>query len=858
MAVFAFFLFLLSYTPFHFRRSIGSTTASATIYNRRTLHQPFFPLTFSSFAPTQPPSSSFPKYPTSSSSSSSSHHRLRPFFPLPPFPPPPPHPFPATITTLPTFPANISSLGSYSSGHSSPRFVPAVASPLLALALLGLSFVLFLRLRRRCRRAGADKDARFGSLGFFPSDAAAPDGRKLSASPSSAAAAATPGPSSSEFLYLGTLVSSRVRENESSAAQLADGGGSPYRKLGSPELHPLPPLPRQFRSADAGRSSFSGFYSPKNSPGSKGSAAGLASSSKEAALGVEETCWSRSSTLSTPSYVSSNAASSPSRSSPTTSSLPPSLLRLSTSSPPKARPRSHSPPSSPPGADCDRKVGTLQSFGENLRSPTKIGDFAKGSIAVELNPPRPPPTGFQKDQNVKIPAFQLPVLLPPRNSVVWNSSITSKYSDAAEKHENNPRPKLKPLHWEKVRASSNRKMVWDQHNSGSFQLNEEMIETLTGGNTSMAPKEMTGGLLYPSSNQESCILDPKKSQNIAIMLKALHVSEEEVCEALLEGNADSLGNEVLEALKKMVPSKEEERNLKEHKDDSPYILGPAESFLKAVLLIPFAFKRVDAMLYIANFDSEVNHLRNLFGTLQAACEELRSNRMFHKLLEAVLKTGNRMNVGTRHGEADAFKLDALLKLVDVRGTDGKTTLLHFVVQAISRAEGSHLFALNPSSIKTPSNAASDLECCRLGIHVVSRLGIELSNVKKAAAMDCDMVSSCVMRLGGEIGKIHDVLQLYDSFSKEDGHNFHDAIIGFLRKAEGAILDIQSRESFVLSMVKETTEFFHGDSAKEEDHPFRIFVVISDFLAVLDQVCREVEKINEHDIIIMARYLPVGQ
>ncbi|RWW71417.1 hypothetical protein BHE74_00020840 [Ensete ventricosum] len=670
MAVFAFFLFLLSYTPpLHFRRSIGSATASATIYNRRTLHQPFFPLTLSSFAPTQPPSSSFPKHPTSSSSSSS-HHSLRPFFPLYPFPPPPPRPFPATTTTaLPTFPANISSLVSNPSGHASPRFVPAVASPLLPLALLGLSFVLFLCLCRRCRRAGADKDARSGSLGFFPSHAAAPDGEKLSATSSFAAAAATPGPSISEFLYLGTLVTSRVRETESSA--------SPYRKLGSPKLHPLPPLPRQFRSADASRSSSSGFYSPKNSQGAKGSAAGMASRSKEATLGVLERCGSRSSTLSTPSYLSSNVASSPSPSSPTTSSLPPSLLRLSTSSPPKARPRPHSPPSSPPGADCDRRVGTLRSSGQNLRSPNKIGDFAKGSIAVELNPPLPPPpTGFQEDQNVKMPAFQPPVLLPPRDSVVWNSSITSKYANAAEKHENNPRPKSEPLHWDKVRASSDRKMVWDQHNSGSFQLKEEMIETLFGGNTSMAPKGMTGGLSHPSSNQESCILDPKKSQNIATMLKALHVSEEEVCEALLEGitflyphrgllfaylgiqnnnwvlvplinlyvtfvnsssglwyywftntlwyvlekqgNADGLGNEVLEVLMKMVPSKEEERKLKEHKDDSPDILGPAESFLKAVLRIPFAFKRVDAMLYVANFDSEVNRLRNLFGTLQVS------------------------------------------------------------------------------------------------------------------------------------------------------------------------------------------------------------------------------------------------
>ncbi|KAJ0094617.1 hypothetical protein Patl1_15057 [Pistacia atlantica] len=51
----------------------------------------------------------------------------------------------------------------------------------------------------------------------------------------------------------------------------------------------------------------------------------------------------------------------------------------------------------------------------------------------------------------------------------------------------------------------------------------------------------------------------------------------------------------------------------------------------------------------------------------AACEELRNSRMFLKLLEAVLKTGNRMNVGTTRGDAHAFKLDTLLKLVDVKG-----------------------------------------------------------------------------------------------------------------------------------------------------------------------------------------------
>lgn len=66
----------------------------------------------------------------------------------------------------------------------------------------------------------------------------------------------------------------------------------------------------------------------------------------------------------------------------------------------------------------------------------------------------------------------------------------------------------------------------------------------------------------------------------------------------------------------MAPTKDEERRLKEHKDDSLYQLGPAERFLKAVLDIPSAFKRVDAMLYIANFESDVQYLRRSFDILE--------------------------------------------------------------------------------------------------------------------------------------------------------------------------------------------------------------------------------------------------
>ncbi|RRT50459.1 hypothetical protein B296_00036549 [Ensete ventricosum] len=199
-----------------------------------------------------------------------------------------------------------------------------------------------------------------------------------------------------------------------------------------------------------------------------------------------------------------------------------------------------------------------------------------------------------------------------------------------------------------------------------------------------------------------------------------------------------------------------------------------------------------------------------------------------------------MNVGTNRGDAHAFKLDTLLKLADVKGIDGKTTLLHFVVQEIIRTEGSHLAATN----NLAANAPDDLECRKLGLQVITGLDGELSNVKKAAAMDSDVLHSYVTKLAGGIKKVNEVLRSNEEFgSEEGGRKFHDAMDQFRKKAEGDIIKVQAQESVALSLVKEITEYFHGNSVKEEAHPFRIFVVVRDFLSILDQVCKEVGRIK---------------
>lgn len=69
------------------------------------------------------------------------------------------------------------------------------------------------------------------------------------------------------------------------------------------------------------------------------------------------------------------------------------------------------------------------------------------------------------------------------------------------------------------------------------RFNEEMIESLFG----YAPAERNKSQPKKSTSQDPAnqyiqIIDPKKSQNLSILLKALNVTTEEVCDALQEGD----------------------------------------------------------------------------------------------------------------------------------------------------------------------------------------------------------------------------------------------------------------------------------------------------------------------------------
>ncbi|KAG6469116.1 formin-like protein 8 [Zingiber officinale] len=782
----------------------------------------------------------------------------QPLYPIQWTPPPPLQEFsdPAPEGSNPSVPgvlsppettgqAHASAAASASSTSSSAsETVVAVAVPVsIAVLVVILLTGLYLYRRRRAER---------------PSDSGKLMGRCDSSGrmESRAASAAVPAP---DFLYLGAADTASTGASSCGGSQELIGsplGVEPVVEMHppSPELQPLPPLSAIASRKSLGRAPTASsdedtFYTPQkslasatsetpSSPVSRRSLPSMSSGGKEFLMSsvAEAAPHSRRSSprMQFTNYPNSEVKQmilplnrqppAPPPPPPPPPRPPPRLYNATRNPPPPPPPPPQPPPPAPPLPSSISDAFTKND--ESINAP--IAPFSRRRLLHPLPP---------EATRINIP------LLPTKLGNRVAASSSHQNDEVGERLDGDTKPRLKPLHWDKVKASSDRAMVWDQLKSSSFQLNEDAMETLFINNStsSISHNDSRRRQDALSFKHENRVLDPKKSQNIAILLRALNVTREEICEALLDGNARCLGTELLETLVKMAPTKEEELKLRDYPGDLQK-LGSAERFLKAVLDVPFAFKRVDAMLYRANFDTEVKFLLKSFQTLEAACEDLRSSRQFLKLLEAVLRTGNRMNVGTNRGEAKAFKLDTLLKLADVKGTDGKTTLLHFVVQEIIRSEGS---GTEPTT-ENQSNNLGEEQFRKQGLKVVAGLSKELGNVRRAAGMDSDVLSGYVLKLEAGLEKIKSVIQLEKSCTQ--GLKFFEMMKIFLVEAEKEIDRVKVKEKTVMNSVKETTEYFHGDAAKEEAHPLRIFMVVRDFLSVLDNVCKEVGNLHERTVM----------
>ncbi|KAL6187422.1 hypothetical protein ACLB2K_038821 [Fragaria x ananassa] len=484
---------------------------------------------------------------------------------------------------------------------------------------------------------------------------------------------------------------------------------------------------------------------------------------------------------------------------------------------------------------------------ENREQAAELTFQSSGSPPPPHSPPPTPPP-----LPMKVPAVPLPPPPPPVKLPGLPPAPPPKPKSRSLNAMAKPEPKgvkLKPLHWDKVNTNHEHSMVWDKIDNGSFRFDGDLMEALFGtvATNRKSPERVTG------SSSQVCILDERKSQNFAIVIKSLTISIEDILDVLNEGRG--LSGENLEKLARIAPTEEEIAKILEHNED-PARLADAESFLYHILkAVPSAFVRLNAMHFRQHYEQEIVQLKESLQTIELGCKELRTRGLFMKLLEAILKAGNRMNAGTSRGNAQAFKLSSLRKLSDVRSSDGKTTLLHFVVEEVVRSEGkrgvlNRNHSLNRSgSQRSNSNMSSEQnvkskedrekEYMMLGLPVVGGISSEFSNVKKAATIDYD---SFAITCSALTKRVVETRELILQCEKDGGGRFVFEMNDFLEEAEEELKEITKEQNRVMEFVKATTEYYQGGASKEKgSHPFQLFVVVKDFLGMVDQACVEISR-----------------
>lgn len=89
------------------------------------------------------------------------------------------------------------------------------------------------------------------------------------------------------------------------------------------------------------------------------------------------------------------------------------------------------------------------------------------------------------------------------------------------------------------------------------------------------------------------------------------------------GNPD-LPAELLQTLLKMAPTTEEELKLRLFSGDLSQ-LGPAERFLKVLVDVPFAFKRLECLLFMLSMSEDVTNIKESFATLKVSIPRSKIN-----------------------------------------------------------------------------------------------------------------------------------------------------------------------------------------------------------------------------------------
>uniref|UniRef100_A0A673CUT5 Formin-like 2a n=1 Tax=Sphaeramia orbicularis TaxID=375764 RepID=A0A673CUT5_9TELE len=450
-----------------------------------------------------------------------------------------------------------------------------------------------------------------------------------------------------------------------------------------------------------------------------------------------------------------------------------------------------SPPSGPVGMP-----GAVMGLNNAAVSPNHVGVIA-GSGAPPPPPPPPPPLPVNGTCRFNISPVFLTTSL--ENHCKDQKPIKTKF-------------RMPVFNWVSKRGLDehmNMKSVTDL-NVDEF---EEMFKTKAQGPS--IDLNMNKQKVIQKGPNKVALLDSNRAKNLAITLRKVGKTPEEICKAIQLFDLRTLPVDFVECLMRFQPTENEIKVLRQFEKERKPLesLTDEDRFMMQFSKIERLMQKMTIMAFIGNFSESIQMLTPQLHAVIAASVSIKSSQKLKKILEIILALGNYMN-SSKRGAVYGFKLQSLDLLLDTKSTDRKLTLLHYIANVVKEK-----------------------------YNQVSLFYNELHYVEKAAAVSLENVLL-------DVKELQRGMELTKREYSMHGHN--TMLKDFITHNEAKLKKLQDDAKIAQDAFDEAVKFF-GENSKTTP-PSVFFPVFVRFVKAYRQAEEDNEQRKRQEQLLMEKLL----
>lgn len=246
-----------------------------------------------------------------------------------------------------------------------------------------------------------------------------------------------------------------------------------------------------------------------------------------------------------------------------------------------------------------------------------------------------------------------------------------------------PKATLRRLFWESFRINDSvtTENLWLIIDQDIPSLDTEYLESLFVEKVKQVSEEHDPS--HSSRVRKIRVLPEQRRKQIFFMLACLP-SVDETCLAISDFDVSKFTSDHMELLLLALPAQDEidmlRRAKSEYTIDETNVWDKPEDFMLSFIEVRSFKLRLQLMAFVHSFPHKFGEISSVLEDLSVGCNCMLTSYRIRHLIGIILTVGNYLNGGTPRGRADGFSVATLAMLKTLKTTNGKGTVLDYVLE----------------------------------------------------------------------------------------------------------------------------------------------------------------------------------